>query len=474
MLTPEKGIFCGMFSSLRSWYNEIKKGLSTEGSFVRNSAWMFSASGLSILMQLVFFPILSRIYTPEDYGVFGVFNFYTTTLGTAILLGYNQAFILPNTERSFGALLRLTIWITLGLAALCFGIQLIWGKAILAYFHHESLGHWAYMIIPVALFMAFDRLTTDWAIRQKEFKKQMIVTTSVMGGTKVFNILYGWAISASAAGLIWTAFLQHFLKTMAYMLVVIKGGFSHFSERFAKNEMAKQAREYKEFPLYIYWGGLINMFSSGFPSALLPVLNFSMKSVGFYNNALIVLDIPLRIFGSAITSVYSQKAAELVKSGNADLAAPTWKIYRSLTLVSLVFLGGMMLIGEPLYAFAFGESWRTAGAAAELLAVYYFFRMISAPLTSLFGILRREKEFFLFQLALMVARLLSLWCGSWVTDDFLTLMLIFSVVNAVAYFGLSIWIFALVRIPLMRAVTFTLLSSATVVGLVLAIKMWWV
>jgi O-antigen/teichoic acid export membrane protein len=462
-----------MIRELKQMVLEVKQGLQTKGSFVQNSAWMFSSSGLSIAIQFLFFPLLARIYSPEEYGVFGVFNFYTTALGSAVTLGYSQAFVLPSTERSFGALLRLTLWLTVGISAAFFLFTCVAGGWMLSVFKHEQLGAWVYFIAPVGLFMALDRVMGDWAIRQKEFKKQMVVSTSITAATKIFNVLYGVFHSPVASGLMLTAFLQHFLRTLGYGKWVIASTLHHFRQRFSWNELKSIGREYKAFPLFMYWGGFINILSNNFPSALLPRLGFGWNTVGFYNYSLLVLDIPLRLFGAGITSVFTQKAAELSKQDAQALGLATWKLFKYLTVVSFFFLLGMNLLGEWLYRIAFGAQWAEAGKAAEILSVYYFFRMLSAPLTALFNILRKEKEFLIFQVGLMVVRAASLWIGSLFTHSFLELMVYFTVANAVAYLVLCGWLARLVSLPASRLVIWAVTAMASAMLLAYGAKWTW-
>lgn len=462
-----------MIRTVKQMVTEVRQGLQTKGSFVQNSAWMFSSSGLSIAIQFLFFPILARIYSPEEYGLFGVFNFYTTALGTAVTLGYSQAFVLPQSERSFAALLRLTLWLAVGLSTVFFLWTVFAGSWMLSFFKHEQLGAWVYFIAPVGLFMALDRVMGDWAIRQKEFKKQMIVSTTVTAGTKVFNVLYGLVYAPLASGLMLTAFLQHFLRTIGYAKWVIANSASHFKERFTRVELRAVASEYKAFPLYMYWGGFINILSNNFPSALLPRLGFGLHTVGYYNYSLIVLDIPLRLFGAGITSVFTQKAAELSQQGKGALRDATWKLFKYLSMSSFFFLVAMNVLGEWLYRVAFGAQWAEAGRAAEILSVYYFFRMVSAPLTALFNVLRKEREFLLFQVALMVVRAASLWMGAFYTDSFLEIMVYFTVANALAYLGLCAWLGRLVQLPGWKLVALAVITAASAVGLSEAIQWLW-
>ncbi|MGC6531928.1 MAG: oligosaccharide flippase family protein [Flavobacteriales bacterium] len=79
----------------------LRQIVRTPGSFAQNVAFMFTASAGGMAIQFLFMPLLSRIYDPEAYGQFGVFNAVLVVLGTAATLGYNQAFVLPKSETAF-------------------------------------------------------------------------------------------------------------------------------------------------------------------------------------------------------------------------------------------------------------------------------------------------------------------------------------------------------------------------------------
>jgi O-antigen/teichoic acid export membrane protein len=442
--------------NLRKSYQKIMESLRMEGSFVRNSAWMFTSSGVSILIQFVFFTILARIYSPEVYGIYGIFNLYVNTLGNASTLGYHQAFVIPKDEREFSSLLRLTLWIALIFSVLVSLFTLLAGREMLTWFHHEKLGNWVYWIGPTVFLLALDRITSDWAIRNKEFRKQTLWSTTTMLVSKIFNACYGFFISATVGGLVFTTLMQHGMRSITYAGSVIHD-FSHQMKlRFSRNELMRVAREYKEFPLYIYWGNVINIFSNNLPAAMLLSLGFGIDSIGFYAYSLIVLDLPIRMLGAGIYSVFSQKAAELARERMHELASHTWRLYQGIVLVSLFFSLIVFAFGERLYLLLLDDKWQVAGQAAEVLVIFYFFRMISSPLSSLFTTLRKEKQFFIFQVFLTVLRYGALVLGAAWTDDFISLMWVYTLVNAVAYFVFCIWIFRLINFSLIRVVIFTL------------------
>ncbi len=440
----------------RDSLNEIRTSLRLSGSFVQNSAWMFASSGISIIIQFIFFTILARIYSPVVYGIFGVFNVYVSTLGNAATLGYNQAFVLPKSDREFSALLRLTLWIVISFSVVVFVISLVAGKAITAYFDHEEIGDWVYWIAPTMMLLAFDRITADWAIRKKEFKKQTIWSTTTTLVVKSFNVCYGLCVSATTAGLVYTTILQHLLRVIFYAWLIIDDFGHKMKDRFTKLELMGVARTYKEYPLYVYWGNVINIFSNNLPAALLPTLGFGMQYVGFFTYSLIVLDLPIRMLGSGVSSVFQQKATELAEHRKSELPELTWKLFKGIFLISIVFSFIIFLSGESLYVLLLQEKWREAGMLAEILVLFYFFRMISSPLSSLYNVLRKEKELFIFQVILTIVRFGSLIIGSYFTHDFLVLMTIYSVINALMYLVFCLRMFILLEFPVTKVLGYVI------------------
>ena len=451
--------------STRDALKEILASLRLSGSFVQNSAWMFASSGISILIQFVFFTVLARIYSPLVYGIFGVFNVYVSTLGNAATLGYNQAFVLPKSDREFSALLRLTGWIAIIFSIIVFIISLIAGKTIIGYFNHDEIGHWVYWIAPTMLLLSFDRITADWAIRNKEFRKQTLWSTSTTLMVKSFNVWYGAYVSATTAGLVYTTLLQHLLRAVFYAWFIIHDFSRKMSDRFTRRELMHVARIYKEYPLYIYWGNVINIFSNNLPAAMLPALGFAMNYVGFYTYSLIVLDIPIRMLGAGVSSVFLQKATELSDKRREELPLLTWKLFKGIFWISILISVIIYLTGELVYAWLLEEKWREAGMLAEILVLFYFFRMISSPISSLYHVLRKEREFFAFQLLLTAVRFGALLIGSYLTANFLELMTIYSAANALLYLLFCIRIFGLIKFSPAKVLSYVL-GWTTLVGLI--------
>lgn len=423
---------------------------------------MFSSSGLSILFQFVFFYILSRIYAPADYGLFGVFNLYATTLGNLASFGYNQAFVLPKEEKTFQRLLHLAILVsamTCGAFALA---MCIWGQDMLQVFGHSALGWHIHLVAPIAFLMAADRITSDWAIRIKSFKNQMwtsVVSTVV---SRLYNIGHGWWIGPHALGLVITTGLQHALRIGLYLQFVIPHSTNQLRERWNLRAMWEVAKTYSRYPTFVHWSNVLVIFSGALPPAVLAYYGYAMQDIGYYVHALVLLDIPIRLMGSGISSVFTQKAAEIIQHRPHELPQHGRKLFDNMLLISCIFLFVVLGIGEWGYTLVFGEAWKTAGTIAEILAVFYFFRMISSPISAVVFVMHAEKQNFLFHASLTLVRFITLWLGARSGLDFISIMGWYALANASWYLMYLILILRLMQIRLGSIVFRTIMVTGIV------------
>lgn len=452
-------------------YRELKSSLTTEDSFVRNAAYMVTGSGAGILIQLLTVPVIARIYdNPEVYGLFGLFSVYTNTLGGMAMLSYNMAFVLPEDETVFNRLLRLTV-VTSALWCLVITLVVAVGGAQLAApLQLDGIGPWLYAIGPVAFLVAIDRILADWSVRQRRFRASTIYGTANMAVNKGFNIAYGKFVSNHTDGLMWTHVLNYLLNPLLSGLFVIRNFRSAVFARVSWADLVDTAKAYRHYPGFFFWGSSVQVLSAGLPAVMLPVLGFGLESVAMFSWAIVVLEMPLRMMGSGVSSVFLNKSAEIVQQRPDELALHTRRLFRVMLMLTAACMSLIYLFGEPLFSLMLGPAWRQAGELASVLSIYYFFRLLSVPLSVLYGVLRKEREFFLYHMLIFVVRVTSLMLAALTTRDLVTLMMIFSLANAAVYALFTVRVLNLAGIPARPAVLQLLAWSLGVFILCAAVK----
>lgn len=399
---------------------------------------MSLSSVWSIVIQIIFFPILSRIYSPEVYGGFAVLNSMVLIAGSAVTLSYDRALVLPVRSRHFRALLRLCVRASLlgSLGITLFSVA--FGNQVLDWLKIEFMGFWIYATGPLVLAFALDRIALAWRIREGVFRRSVPVEASLVTGTKIFNVGYGTFINAGAGGLILTTALLYLGRFLLFTGLLFKKGFRQLFVRPSKRSLQEVKQEYREYPRYILSSGMLNTASNYLPVLLLPLLTDSADAAGFFTFALVILDLPVRLLGSGVASVFLKKSTELRDNDPDRLAVVTEKLFTRLAFLSAAVLIFVYTTGPQLYSLLFGDEWREAGTIGAILVVSYFFRYISMPISSLHVTVRKEKRLFGFQAALFLGRLIGLLIPAYLGFELHIIIWSYSVLTGILYFAFAL------------------------------------
>jgi O-antigen/teichoic acid export membrane protein len=81
------------------------------------------------------------------------------------------------------------------------------------------------------------------------------------------------------------------------------------------------------------------------------------------------------------------------------------------------------ILAEDLFSFVFGAAWLTAGTYAMLLAPWIFTVFIFSPISSLFGVLEKQRSYFSFEILTLIAWAVIFYVGGASGDPVATLAL---------------------------------------------------
>ena len=447
----------------------IQKGLRTlftKNSFVQNVLFLSTSSVWNMVIQFIFFPILSRIYLPEIYGSFSTFNAMVVIVGQSLALGFHRALILPKRDSEFAHLIRISVK-NIGIVGGIVGfVWLFCADVIVHFFKMPNLGLWIYALAPLAMLFALDQVMVQWGIRKKAFKQSTAVEIPLNLGGKLFNVGYGTLVFPGVSGLILTTVLLYIGRILLFLKFVVKKPRDTIFRPITRSQRKRTFRKYDEYPRYILSSQVLLIVSSYLPVLIIPLI-FSSTEVGLFSYALLVLDLPVRLLGSGISTVYFQKGSSMWPENKKDLQKQTKKLFAALTIISFVVFVILGAFAEPIYKIAFGSVWSKAGSVAFLLAFSYFFRYISMPLSSLFLIARKEKALFKFQTILFVFRCLSFIVSGCLGCTFFEMVLWYSIANALMYFIYGLWSLQLIGINWIKPALTMLLTFAVGSTLVL-------
>ncbi len=426
------------------WRSVFKKG-----SFAQNFAFTFSGNAIGILSQIIFAPILSRVYGPEAYGVFSLFNALATNLSLVATLRLEGAIILPKTDEEFERVVKSIILIPGVFSGFVFLATIFAKNAIETFFGIEQLGNLLYWLGPYVYLICFAQITANWVVRKKAFREALVFGTPIGVTTKIFNVFYGWLTHGASNGLVLTETIAHAVGIFVRFKYIIKINAAFFLRPVSFTTVKETLSRYKQFPLYDLPGSWVNMFSAQLPIYMLSY-SFGAGPVGQLGFAASLLDIPMRLLGNATSPVFLQKATQTYHEQPQELTRITVELYSKLLYLGLLPFTVLTVFGDVIFIWIFGAKWEQAGLFTGFLGLFYLFRLISAPLSSLFIVANQQSKYFRFQIFLLFGRLVSLWVGLLVMKSINVGILLFGIFNTVAYLILSSWILIFVKAPVVR------------------------
>jgi teichuronic acid exporter len=378
----------------------IKQYKSSE--FLKNIAVVISGTAISQIISIVITPILTRSYTPEDFG------FYTTFIAIYSLLcsfatgKFERVILLSKDKKDIIIVSSLCLLTSLFFSITCLFLFFIaslvfdfgkWGIEILLF-------KWLYIIPAFLIIYAINTVFLTFLNYDKNFReisKSRVIKTFVSISVSVTCIYF----LKDMGGLILGEILGLFISTI-YLFPKLKFLFQFKKE--VTSQFYNFIKRYRNFPLFNVPTDLLNNSSSQVPVFFLSPI-FGVNVTGQYSLMKRMLDAPVTLLSSSVLEVFRQKASEqFIKNG--DCRNLLFKTAKKLILISIAPFSILFVFGSDIFVLIFGEKWRDAGQFASIFSVFYFFKFISSPISYVFYIAEKQKIDFLLHIYIFLSSLL--------------------------------------------------------------------
>lgn len=370
--------------------------------FYHNVATLITGTTVAQAIPVFVSPILTRLYGPEDFGIYALYVGLASVLGAIATFNYEKAVLLPKENEKAVNVVFLSLFLALFLSFLSLIIFIIFGRVIANLLGNESLEKWL-LLIPVTIFFngLFNTLKY-YNIRDEKYRIIAKATSSKSIFSSSTQVILGF-LSFKPGGLIIGNVIMHFTANFKMTKDFLKGNFV-LIRSIQYSKLKEQLFLYKDFPKYTTPSVFINTTSLYLIVAILAKL-FGNFIVGQYSLVNRTLGLPSSIIGSAIGSVYIKNAIEEKnKLGNSKNTF----INTFLLLISLgtIFFIPIYFFIEDVFSFVFGENWRTAGQISRYLIILIFIRFIVSPLSMTNQIYGNQKYDFAWQISLFLNTLI--------------------------------------------------------------------
>ena len=389
-------------------------------SFGRDVGKLVTGTLVAQAVALCLTPIITRIFSPEIYGIASVFVSIVSILTVISCMRYELAILLPKEQREAGGVFLACLGVVLCLTLILILVFLLFGDIIVSLFNVPELSPFV-LLIPLLVFIDGVYLALRyWNTRNKRFGTQAATQAlqSITGsGCKLGLGLLGYV---QALSLIIAQIVGQSMGTIILLVRALRADFPLLKESFSLSNIFSQMKRYRKFPLIDTWSSFMNVVSWQLPVLMLSGF-FSPVIAGLYSVGFSMIQMPMNFIGNSIRQVFLQRCATAKNNGTLpELVKEICSVLIMLSVMPFLLLG---VVGGDLFGMVFGSEWYEAGVYAQILALWAMIWFVASIMSELIYVLEFQGFGFLYNVLNLSTRFLSLLIGGLAGSVYLGLFL---------------------------------------------------
>jgi len=354
-------------------------------------------------INILFYPLLTRLYSPSEFGTFATISSLIFILGAVVSWRYELAIPLAKDRETGLSLLMVSLAatvLTVLAVSVCLwvGEKLNWLSLL-----HPAFAAYAW-VLPLALLgTGFGQSLTYGALWLKKFGLITRMRLIQSLGQGLIQVV-GGILGIGALGLLLGFVLAKYLGLLPLLRAL------PISRRdFIPRRWVEAAFRYRDFPLYNTWAALVDAVGNQLPVILIAKF-FSAADAGQFSLAVRVLALPSLLIGQGLSQAFYSWAAEF--ADRPELLRKRMEKLSGVLLISSLGLFGVVAVVAPfIFSWLFGDAWSLAGHYTRYLTPWLLFNFVSSPLSTIVLVKQKQKWAFFFTIYEAFLRLLGVWLG---------------------------------------------------------------
>lgn len=388
----------------------IKK-LKPKSEFVRNTLTLMTGTTIAQGIGIAISPILTRIYTPEDFGVFALYASVVSIVYSFVCGKYELAIMLPKDKKSAIDVFMVSIFVSFIVFFISLIVFLFFRGRAASFIGDE--GVLLYLIIAAVsiLLSGIYQSLRYLSNRDKEYGDMSKSTVYQSLSSAGLNVALGYYMGGAISLMV-----SQMIGQVIAALTLSKNIIVRYRELFKNAKMSSiiyAAKRYKRFPLFFSLSDGLNAVVASLVPFILTA-SFGAQYAGYYFLLRRVIVTPSMIIGSSIKNVFYQKATT-----QKDCTKAYVKISFLLFLSGLAPTVVIFAWGSDIFSFIFGGEWRVAGEMASLFVIMFFFSFCTTIVGQFSTIYQKVMYNILWQVSLLAIVLVAWYFGDLYNDLFL-------------------------------------------------------
>lgn len=406
-----------------------------KSKFVKDSGTLLSGNVVAQGVSFAAYLVLSRLFTPEDFGLYNIFYSYIEVLIILSTCKYELAIVRSDSDSEAGQLARLTLRMNAIVSALLLSIALV-----LALLHVEFIPLPPMLIILIPFMVFFCGTTRVYTFLLNRYRHFRPIATS-----EVTTALGGVAMKIGLGLLGGMVRMMHWLGLpLGTILGKVAGNiYLRYQVRHKQLPLAKHvdepralATKHRNFPLFVMPKEFVSSFSANLPFVWLSIY-FDDALIGLFSLALTFTMRPLGILAGGFEKVFYSSTIEKVRN-RQPIGRDIQRFVLWLNALVVPAAVVAYFFSEPIFTFLFGPKWVGTGYYVRCILPWFVVLLTTNSLAFVPNVFSTQKADFFFQLAQLALRIAALWIGCRL-GNFRLAILLFCGVSAAVQLGQMLW-----------------------------------
>lgn len=399
--------------------------------FIGDSFLMILSSGIAQVILIITTPIITRLYSPTEFGEFTIFSNIAMILIPIINARYDLLIVNTKNDRSANILSQISFLISLLILLILIPIF-----AISAWLYPNFILDFIFIIIMLFL-VSLTNIFTNYLNKERKYKVLSLINVFRAGSMALLQIIFG-LLALGSLGLI----IGFSLSYIAGITLGYKTFKKHFNIVRDKEETKALFLENKNQLVYSTPSILLNSLSFSVVVFFIGIL-YTNTEVGIYGMAIRVLGIPVTIISLGLSKIFMQQANDYyIEYGN--FRNLLLKFSSILVIVSIILYVPLYLFSEELVNILLGHSWVDVITVIKIVIPLFVIRLIVSTVSLSVIVLQKQQLELILQALFLIGTTATFVISKMLNLTFLNFVSINTVVLIVSYmiFFIALYYFA--------------------------------
>lgn len=367
---------------------------------------IMAGTASSQLITIVAMPIVTRLYTPEMFGIFSVYLAFFNFCLTFTSLKYDSALLVARDEEETHQIMRVGTFFVVVMSLLA--IPSLWFLNSSEILGFNLLPWWATIVCSISLLgFGLYSLYRSWLLWFKDAKVISFSAISRSAANAVVRLVSG-LINSSIVGL----FLAEIAGSWSSLLMARKNIRSRLKVAPPKWDISvllSVAAKYRKFPIFEAPSSMINALSGSIQVPIVATL-YGAQAAGWYGLARLLYAIPNGQIGGAVADVFQMELSECVRNKNISRGSYLFsKFTKRLALVGLIPFTFAIFVAPIITPYVFGESWSGMGVLIAYIAPWMYAALIVSSMSRALSVLQKQELKFIYDICSILLISLSFY-----------------------------------------------------------------